>query len=367
MKVSDFNFIYENPIPQLKSRQSMFPCLFKLPSGRLGAVHVIGEAFESADQVCYVSFSDDGGKTWSAPKEMYDKINLKKPFSNSSKAVCLPDGRLISVGYGFYRGDSEKPIGNPETGGLLDDIVFYSISEDEGETWSAPCEIKCAWGPHVEASAPLIHLQSGALATPITGFPDWDGNMTAPHCGRLLRSDDGGKTWSDDVVCMEFKDKKVTCYEQRICQTDSGAIVCIGWNEDVETGERLHNHYTYSLDDGKTWSDPESTGVMGQASFVCAMGGEKILAIHSVRRDTDRPGIYGYIIDFSERKWKVIDECVLWEPDFQIKRDKSMAEIFAFLKFGQPSAIMLNDGEALMTFWYAEQGQYKTVAAKIEL
>ena len=367
MKVLDFNFIYTNPIPQLKSRQSMFPCLFKLPDGKLGAIHVIGEAFESADRVCYISFSDDEGKTWSAPREMYDKMNFKKPFSHSSKAVCLPDGKLISIGYGFYRGDSEKPVGNPTTGGLLDDIVFYSISEDQGKTWSEPCEIACSWGPHVEASAPLTHLHSGALATPITGFPDWDGNMTGPRCGRLLRSDDGGRTWSDSVVCMEFQGNNVTCYEQRICQTDSGAIVCIGWNENVETGERLPNHYTYSLDDGKTWSVPESTGIMGQASSVCSIGGEKILALHSIRRDTDRPGIYGYIVDFSERNWKITDKCILWEPDFQIKKDKNMAEIFAFLKFGQPSAIMLNDSKALMTFWYAEQGQYKTVAAKLKL
>ena len=213
---------------------------------------------------------------------------------------------------------------------------------------------------------PITVLKSGALVTPITGFPDWDGNMTGEICGRLLRSDDGGKTWNDDTVCMKFNEK-VTCYEQRLCQTESGALVCIGWNQNTETGERMPNHITYSVDDGKTWSEPISTGVMGQASSVCAVSGEKILAIHAERRDTDRPGIYGFIIDFSERKWSITDKCILWEPDFAVTRDKNMAEIFAFLKFGQPSAIMLNENEALMTFWYAKEGQYKTVAAKIDL
>ena len=43
------------------------------------------------------------------------------------------------------------------------------------------------------------------------------------------------------------------------------------------------------------------------------------------------------------------------------------AEIFSFLKFGQPGAILLSDGDVLMSHWYADQGQYKTVATRISL
>ena len=51
--------------------------------------------------------------------------------------------------------------------------------------------------------------------------------MTARRCGRLLRTDDGGRTWNDDAVCMDFPSGDVTCYEQRLCQLASGTIVCI--------------------------------------------------------------------------------------------------------------------------------------------
>ena len=44
-----------------------------------------------------------------------------------------------------------------------------------------------------------------------------------------------------------------------------------------------------------------------------------------------------------------------------------MAEIFSFLKFGQPGAILLKNGNAMMSHWYAEDGQYKTIATEIEL
>ena len=50
-----------------------------------------------------------------------------------------------------------------------------------------------------------------------------------------------------------------------------------------------------------------------------------------------------------------------------IVKDTKMAEIFSFLKFGQPGAIYLGDGEVMMSHWFAQEGQCKTVATKIKL
>ena len=179
-------------------------------------------------------------------------------------------------------------------------------------------------------------------------------------------SRDGGNTWSDNTVCMEF-DGNITCYEQRMCVLESGAIVCIGWKENVVTGERLDNHYTIFYDGEKTLSKPVSTGIRAQASSVCAIGGEKLLALHAVRHDTDRPGIYGCIVDLAEGKWNIIEQTVLWEPATPMTKDTKMAEIFSFLKFGQPGAIKLADGDIMMSHWSAENGQYKNVASRIKL
>ena len=129
----------------------------------------------------------------------------------------------------------------------------------------------------------------------------------------------------------------------------------------------MQNHFTASFDGGKTWTKPETTGIMGQASSVCAIGGERLLALHAIRRDTDRPGIYAYIVDFSDKKWNIVEEALVWEPATPIVKDTKMAEIFSFLKFGQPGAILLSDGNILMTHWFAEQGQYKTCATRIKL
>lgn len=367
MKVIGSGIIYENPLPQLRSRQSFFPFLAETGDGTLIAVTAIGQAFESVDSASFVSFSKDGGKSWSEPRRMFDFGEKENLYTDYCKATALPDGRIAAIGYAYLRNDPEMPIGNPATGGTLDDFVFFSVSDDGGKSWSKVKEIECSWGPHVEASAPITVLKDGGWITPITGFPDWEGKMHGKLCGRALVSRDEGRTWNDDAVCMEFESGAVTCYEQRMCQLESGAVICIGWNENVETGKRLCNHYTVSYDGGKSWSKPESTGVLGQASSVCAVGGEKLLALHAVRRDTDKPGIYGYVIDFSKRKWDVTDSLLIWQPDTPVTKDDKMAEIFSFLKFGQPGAIMLKNGDVMMSHWYARDGQYKTAATRIRL
>ena len=217
MEILNSTIIYENPLPQLCSRQATFPNICQLADGTLLAAMVIGDAFESVDGSTHVCRSTDGGKTWTAPIKMYEnRKHNGRIFTDYCKITVLPDGRVAVLGYAYYRDNPALPIGNPQKGGVLDDFVFYAISEDGGETWGEMHEIECAWGPHVEASAPLYVLQNGTWITPITGFPTWDGVMTGPMCGRALRSDDQGKTWNDDSVCMTFNES-ITCYEQRFC------------------------------------------------------------------------------------------------------------------------------------------------------
>ena len=366
MKPTFTKDIYSNPLPQLKSRQAMFPSLCELDDGKIAASIIIGEAFESVDSRAYILFSEDGGKSFSEPRLMLC-INEPYPINDYAKLSRTKDGLLIAYGYGIIRNNPSLPIGNPENGGLLDDFIFFATSKDGGKSFSPIKKIPCAWGAHAEASAPITVLADGSWISPITGFADWEGNAHGRNCGRALVSHDEGKSWSDEAVCMEFEGDTVTCFEQRMCQLESGLIVNIGWNEDLKTGERLDNHYTISRDGGKSWTMPKSTGIRGQASSVCAIGGNKLLALHAVRRDTNRPGIYGYIVDLSEGEWNITDEVIVWEPITPSVKDSRFAEIFSFLKFGQPSAVKLRNGRILITHWYSENGEYRVALTELEL
>ena len=129
----------------------------------------------------------------------------------------------------------------------------------------------------------------------------------------------------------------------------------------------MHNHVTVSLDNGKSFSSPIDTGVGGQATSIMAIGGSKVMTIHAIRRDTDEPGIYAAVADLSGGEWRLLSIEKIWAPNTPIVKNIKMAEIFSFLKFGQPSAIKLPDGTFLMCHWTQEDGVYKTLATKFEM
>ena len=365
MTVGKLTHVYDNPIPQIRSRQALFPNICELDDGTLLCCFYMAEAMDAADARCYLAESRDGGRIWSEPWRMFTEDIGESEYC---KCTSLGDGRVFALGYGAVRNDRNALLSNPATGGLLPHRVFYSVSKDNGKTWIGKVPIPDAWHAHAEASAPVVKLADGSLAAPITGFPDWEGKMTAPLCGRCLISRDGGKTWNDDTVCMDFGNGEVSCYEQRFCVLASGTVVNIGWNENLKTGERLPNHITYSEDNGCSFSRPISTGVMGQAASLCALDGEKFLAVVARRRDTDRPGIYGYVCDFSDRTWNVIEEGVIWSAgNGPIIRDEKMPEIFGFIKFGQPSVTRLKDGRLMLCFWYRQDGQFYVDVGEVAL
>jgi len=366
MKTSGLHVIYENPMPQLRAINSCFPGLCRLPDGTLLAAHQMGQAFESVDGTTCLSFSTDGGVTWSEPKRAFDKSGDKPVRSDCSKPTVLPDGRVALLGYQYIRTNPDLPLGNAVTGGLLEDEVFISFSEDGGMTFGPRKLIDCSWGNHVEASAPLTILPDGSWAAPITGFPDWAGNMTGPRCGRLLRSRDKGRSWNDDTVCMAFPGGEICCYEQRMCVLEDGTFVVLGWNENAVTGERLNNHVTFSTDYGQHFSSPINTGIRGQASSILSAGGQRVLSLHAVRRDTEAVGIYACVADLSGGTWKAERTERVWSPATPVHKAKYMAEIFSMLKFGQPGALMLSDGCALVYFWMCEEGVYRTCCFELE-
>ena len=309
MKTIFSSVIYENPLPQLRARHSAFPGICYLGDNKVLATHQIGQAFESVDGTTYISISEDNGATWSEPQQAFNKSDEVIPLTDNCKPAILPNGKVVLFGYQFYREDVELPIGNPETGGLLKDEIFYAVSDDAGKSWSDRVALDCAWHNSVEASAPITVLSDGSWASPIAGFPKWDGSSAGRNCGRLMRSFDNGKTWNDNVVCTAFPSDEVTCYEQRLCQLDNGTIVVISWNENVRTGERMNNHITISTDNGKTFSEPIDTGIRGQASSILSLGGNKILTVHAVRRDTDEPGIYFCVAEIKDGKFIPIEKC----------------------------------------------------------
>lgn len=359
--------IYDNPRPHVHSRHGYFPAVVQLPSGELLATHMIAEAFEAPNGTTWISRSPDRGRTWRLERPVYDKSTVGFETTDALKATVLRDGSLIAVGYRFHRHDLESPIAIPETGGILpgDDIVAFS--SDQGHTWSAPEVIPRRRPELLEISGPCIQLRSGGLLAVAAMYPMPDGATPSGHLGIAVRSHDGGRTWPRQDVFYQHPSLPITPYEPRVIQMPDGRLVAIVWAYDGVRGEHHPNQIVVSEDEGATWSLPIDTGHPGQASGLAPWDDGLLLTIHA-QRGVD-PGVWVRIIDFRNGEWKMLAEAPIYGAfhGAQTATGQQSAEMFRSLKFGQPSLLVMDNGEVLATHWCIEDGQGKIRSHRLRI
>jgi sialidase-1 len=367
IQVIDRGILYENCLPQLRSRQAYFPSVIKLPGNILLASYVVGEAFESIDQTTVVAISYDSGTHWQEIGPIQLRSNHHKRFSDYLKLSWVENSTILAFGYEFDRANPERPLGNPETGGVLDSRITWLRSEDLGRTWSEAKIIGNSYQEPVEASCPLIIVNRKHWVAPIANFADWSGQCLTGLHGRLLQTFDGGSTWDDSMITMEFPGRRTTVWEQRLCQLDTGGLLVIAWNEDLDRNMRLPNHVSMLEKGADKFSGAQSTGIMGQSSYLLNLGRQKILALHCIRRDATQPGIWAMVVDISKPGWHILSQTCIWEPPCLLTADHHLADIFQYTKFGQPSVIKLDSNIYYMVNWCMENGQGKIIWTKFTL
>jgi sialidase-1 len=381
------SILYENPRPHIRSRHGYFPGLAVLPSGDLIALFVVSEAFESADATTYIARSGDLGKNWSlegplralcsagtaevgSPDEQSGAGGNRSfsppehpeagvPVSDYLKPSVIRNGTVIAIGYRFDRHDLEQGISVEETGGILsgDDIISFSVNE--GKTWTRPQIILRSRPELYEISGPCIELQSGDLIAVAAPLKMPDGRNPSGQVGILLRSRDKGKKWTDNEIFFRAPAGNLTPFESRICEMQPGRLVSLVWAYDTFTDRHHPNHIAVSRDSGLTWTEPMNTGHWGQASNLIWLGGDHLMTIHAYRAAD--PGIYVRLVDFSGDRWKPVEEKIIYGAGapLQTQPGQRMSEMFASIRFGQPSLLELPNGEILAAHWTVEDGQGK--------
>jgi len=346
---------FDNPQPHVHSRHGYFPGLAQLSSGELVCLFVMGEAFEAPNLTTYITRSKDQGRTWTLQGPLNSRPRLPLPASDCIKATVLRSGKLAAIGYRFIRQDPEQSIAIPQTAGFLPGENVTSSSDDDGRHWTEPAVVPKKHPELIEVSGPSIETQSGDLLAVGALFKLPDGSNPSGPVGVLMRSSDQGRNWNDDELFYNWRN--TTPYEARICEMQPGRIVAIVWAYDAATDRNLPNQVTFSTDNGRSWSEPLDTGHMAQSSNLIWLGDDLLASIHA-HRGSD-PGIYVRLVDFTKNRWRVIEERVIWDPSAGYRNPEGLplADMFAALKFGQPSLLRLPDGEFLAVHWSIEGGQ----------
>jgi sialidase-1 len=174
-----------------------------------------------------ISVSSIAG-VWIHPKATLTAMNTQNSF------IDLGDGRLMYVENGAIR-----------------------TTADEGKTWSEPTPINFAPGPRI-SNVPGYRLLKTQKGTILLAYMDLDGSKWSWTDGEpgpdvcndiwVVRSEDGGKTWKENMRVLKGYTGALNDFKQN----SDGTIVLPAM--DLARNPGRHVCFTFiSKDDGKTW------------------------------------------------------------------------------------------------------------------
>lgn len=251
-------------------QQTALPPPVRIDSGVSGHIHpalavtrkgtLVAVYCKSEYRPYLLTRSTDGGKTWSKPA-LFAPAARMQVYPGS--LTTLRDGRLVHAWNVWF----------PAAGKRRSRYVAFSVSRDDGLTWSEPRSLRKASDPKVESVIrhPLVELSPTAWLFPLmdrtvvynpqTGqespFGDGRNHGLVPIVrtargtlvsGRGLRSTDGGKTWQQ---IKPFPDVSSQGWRQEMIALKNGWLLASQIVGPGVGGERID--FVVSRDDGKSW------------------------------------------------------------------------------------------------------------------
>lgn len=291
--------------------------------------------------------SDDGGQTWTWPRTLLDSaIDDRDAGVVETAKGSLLVTTFTSLAYESYELDKAVAKKPGDAGAWPEDKLARWLaahrrlsdgqrkaelgqwmlrSTDGGVTWSPrySCIVNSPHGP--------IQLSDGRLL--YAGKKLWDDQPDVGVC----ESRDDGQTWKwlAEIPTRDGDDAKnyheLHAVETVRNQTDTMIVIHIRNHNPTDRGETLQSE---SEDGGITWTTPHPIGVWGLPSFLLPLRDGRLLMSYGYRRQP-----FGNQARLSE------DHGVTWSEPMTISDDAVGGDL------GYPSTAELDDG-SLLTVWY---------------
>ncbi len=357
------NILKKNTISTPGVHDAMFPGAAVMPDGNILLLYNSGSGFEASDCRMYKAWSYDQGESWQHDGLMYsaDEVPWDMVFSDYVKPTTLDNGEVIAVGYGFLRDKPEMGLSDyaGKYGHFPQSKNHLLRSFDNGRTWGDFSVIDHEFAG-LELSGPAIKGLDGKLHFFAAPFV----LKSELQTGLSYESSDNGRTWQRTGNFFESPD--AAPWEVRAMQLPDGRIMLILWVFDLKKQSHCNTTVVWSDDFGVTWSKPWDTGLRGQTSNMLIYKDE--LYLLQTRREGEHPGIFLNRVWFDKQDKLMVDEdyCV-WDASGQANQGDRIEEQFVTMRFGQPSALKINDNEFILFFWNCNGENYSVQAWKISM
>jgi hypothetical protein len=347
---------------------------FLASDGTLLVTFRLGTERESGDGHAAVLATPDRGATWELrhlglAERWLDGVPGE---TRGFQIAELTPGELTASVLWTDRSDPSKPWVNQATQGLLPMRNYLTTSRDGGYHWSEPRPIDLEPHPSASTTGPVIALPDGALAQPFEHWKAYDDPEQGRPRAMLRLSHDGGRTWPDDVQVAADPDNKRFFWDQRLAQhPDTGELVAMFWTFDREAGCDLPNHISWGTPDGREWTEPQPTILVGQHCQPIAIGGSSLVAAYSHRRNP--PGIRVVRSDDFGRTWDMGTEVEAYasgagdEPNADGGSQADYWNAMGQWQFGHPRGVYLPEGEVFVVFYAGEGATRSARWARVEV
>lgn len=325
--------------------------------------------------------STDRGRTW-GPSELIATSTLfgeRGSIAATRGIATLADGTILLP---YNDMVNHSAFNNRES------RLFVARSNDNGRTWTGtdrPVQLPTAIREAHASGSPILTLSDGTLLLGIWGakelVPNWE---TSPMPGRsgVLRSFDGGRTWSDyNVIAFDphnppqYPPLGWTKYpgganEFALQELPDGRVMAVLRYATGVGPNRGQSYLSYSADRGATWTPPvpmgaAMAGVGVEALSVTAApctdrltnGQSKLLLGHRVLNAAgQRIGQTAVRVSF--------DDGASWGSPVTLRDATGNTNLGAVT--GEPTFLRLNDRQVLVLFQVAQTSVIRIVANLLE-
>lgn len=246
-----------------------FPGIAVTPTGRIiVSWRNAPEKTPIENQRILYSVSDDNGKSWSEPYDMFTPPEINGcPGTFRMGQPSWINGKLCMLMCWVDGSIPGRPFFKEENQGLLDCRLFFSESTDNGESWSDPQYIDTDPFNHLSTplTGPMLAFSDGEIFAQFELNKPYDSDEVWRHLPVLKFSSDNGKTFTSHTIPAEDPENNIFYWDQRPLVLKNDTIANFFWTWDNASSTYFNIHTSSSSDRGMTWSRATDTGVAGQA------------------------------------------------------------------------------------------------------
>lgn len=330
-----------------------------LPDGKLLCSFNVNSGHGSNDFVPWFTYSEDG-ENWSEPKIAFDGVVGKRSVFGSVRTTL--DGRVCFAGSATVITGENDSFWSGEESGMLANKLVFSVSDD-GYNFPPLTEVELPYPASAEIPGGMLIDRDGTMFMLYSPYPIIGSKVaTKVNCMVLMRSDDGGKTFTHTIVGED----ELPCQygEAWVVRIANDTYFISAWQTAVKVGS---DRYLISGDGAKTFSKPMILPFNGQSTASEAWEDGKVFVIYNLR--TEQPaGVWLAAGKPDENGFNLIANEPVWlAKSTTSNNSKGEFSDWTSFTFGEPHVLLLPDGKLLCTLWYEESEKQGIRFVKLEI